>query len=337
MRSVRNNEKASGNSTLKHNKFHATSIQPRQPNTCTHMTQISQFQSLCRKEGSRLFRGAGAIKTGWGRRDRKPAPRRYRRGHRQVVLPAGFWGDLKSASKNQFFFKGGRGPRPQEVVQLPHSRRPAPSCQPARRVAAALRRRQRQLQQGLRAADGHGVHDPQLLHIAALRVEAPRHVRPRPARPSRRSVRSLLRWNLSALSWRTLNSVAGCFSTSSGAPCTVSWGRRPRPPAQSGRSTARPCAPPLWPGPSSASGCPGPPRRLCRTLAPSCAGLASQIKLSHIAATEKTPGADLVRAWCGPGAGSKTEAAEPASLQDRSRGAGLAPRPKPRSRPRFAE
>ena len=32
---------------------------------------------------------------------------------------------------------------------------------------------------------------------------------------------------------------------------------------------------------------------------------------------------------------SKTEAAEPASLQDRSRGAGLAPRPKPRSRPRF--
>ena len=31
---------------------------------------------------------------------------------------------------------------------------------------------------------------------------------------------------------------------------------------------------------------------------------------------------------------SKTEAAEPASLQDRSRGAGLAPRPKLRSRPR---
>ena len=54
----------------------------------------------------------------------------------------------------------GPGPRrPQEVVQLPHSRRPAPSRQPARRVAAALRRRQRQLQQGLaplRAADGHG-------------------------------------------------------------------------------------------------------------------------------------------------------------------------------------
>ena len=34
----------------------------------------------------------------------------------------------------------GPGPRrPQEVVQLPHSRRPTPSCQPARRIAAALR------------------------------------------------------------------------------------------------------------------------------------------------------------------------------------------------------
>ena len=52
-------------------------------------------------------------------------------------------------------------------------------------------------------------------------------------------------------------------------------------------------------------------------------GKIGQIKLSHI---RKKP-------WCGPGAGSKTEAAEPASLQDRSRGAGLAPRPKPRSRP----
>ena len=47
-------------------------------------------------------------------------------------------------------------------------------------------------------------------------------------------------------------------------------------------------------------------------------GKIGQIKLSHI--RKKT----LVRAWCGPGAGSKTEAAEPASLQDRSRGAGLA-------------
>ena len=68
---------------------------------------------------------------------------------------------------------------------------------------------------------------------------------------TRRSARSLLCWNLSALSCRTPNSVAGCFSTSSGAPCTVSWGARcrPRPPARSGRSTARPCAPPSWPGP----------------------------------------------------------------------------------------
>ena len=122
----------------------------------------------------------------------------------------------------------GPGPRRrQEVVQLPHSHR-------AGRVAAALRRRQRQLQQGLaplRAADGHGVHGPQPLHVAVLRVEAPRRVRRRSegARVvtafTRRSVRSLLCWNLSALSCRTLNSVAGCFSTSSGAPCTVSWGR----------------------------------------------------------------------------------------------------------------
>ena len=37
-----------------------------------------------------------------------------------------------------------------------------------------------------------------------------------------------------------------------------------------------------------------------------------------------------VRAWCGPGAGSKTEAAEPASLQDRSRS-------RPRSKTEAAE
>ena len=42
-------------------------------------------------------------------------------------------------------------------------------------------------------------------------------------------------------------------------------------------------------------------------------GEIGQIKLSHIR-KKKT--------WCGPGAGSKTEAAEPASLQDQSRGAG---------------
>ena len=40
--------------------------------------------------------------------------------------------------------------------------------------------------------------------------------------PHAPAVGSLLCWNLSALSWRTLNSVAGCFSTSSGAPYTVS-------------------------------------------------------------------------------------------------------------------
>ena len=40
----------------------------------------------------------------------------------------------------------------------------------------------------------------------------------------RRSVRSLLWWNRSALSWSTRNSVAGC-STSSSAACAVSWGR----------------------------------------------------------------------------------------------------------------
>ena len=68
----------------------------------------------------------------------------------------------------------GPGPRrPQEVVQLPHSRRPA-SRQPARHVATALRRRQRQLQQGLaplRAADGHGVHGPQPLHVQAVKAQ----------------------------------------------------------------------------------------------------------------------------------------------------------------------
>ena len=69
-------------------------------------------------------------------------------------------------------------------------------------------------------------YGPQLLHVAVLRVEAPRRVRRRSeGAPStaftRRSVRSLLCWNLSALSWRTLNSVAGCFSTFSGAPCAV--------------------------------------------------------------------------------------------------------------------
>ena len=80
-------------------------------------------------------------------------------------------------------------------------------------------------------------------------------------------------------------------------------------------------------------------------------------RVSHIAAMllPKNPGAGLVRAWCAlglsthttpesrglqgnfserPECHSKTEAAEPVWLQDRSRGAGLAPRPKPRSQPR---
>ena len=79
--------------------------------------------------------------------------------------------------------------RRQEVVQLPDSCRPVPPRQSARRVAAALGRRQRQLQQGfpaLGAPDGHGVHGP-LLHVAVLRVEAPRSSvlgkRPRPPLP----------------------------------------------------------------------------------------------------------------------------------------------------------
>ena len=91
-----------------------------------------------------------------------------------------------NASKNQFFFSkeasrgswasGAPGSRPAA------SQPPACPVSSARRVAAALRRRQRQLQQGLpalHAADGHGVHGPQLLHVAVLRVEAPRRVRRR--------------------------------------------------------------------------------------------------------------------------------------------------------------
>ena len=58
-------------------------------------------------------------------------------------------------------------------------------------------------------------------------------------------------------------------------------------------------------------------------------GEIGQIKLSHI--RKKNPGAGLVRAWCGPGAGLVRAWCGP--------GAGLVrvPRPKPRSRPRFAE
>ena len=171
----------------------------------------------------------------------------------------------------------GPGPRRrQEVVQLPYSRRPA-SRQPARRVAAALRRRQRQLQQGLapfRAADGHGVHGPQPLHVAVLRVEASRRVR-------RRSEGARVLHRLHAPVGEVLvvlNLSAPAASPRPRARRAPSCGAarcRPRPPAQSGRrSTARPCAPPSWPGPSSASGCPGPPRQWrCGPRAASCGAL----------------------------------------------------------------
>ena len=56
-----------------------------------------------------------------------------------------------------------------------------------------------------------------------------------------------------------------------------------------------------------------------------CEGLLCQTHHPRITRTRK-----LLRT----GRNATTEAAEPASLQDRSRGAGLAPRPKPRSRPR---
>ena len=101
------------------------------------------------------------------------------------------------------------GPAPrrrQEVVHLPHSCWPAPPRQSARRVASIARRRQRQLQQSLPALgapDGHGVHGPQLLRVAILKIEAPRRVRrcSESARVlhclERRFVKSLLCWNLS--------------------------------------------------------------------------------------------------------------------------------------------
>ena len=92
---------------------------------------------------------------------------------------------MRPAQRQTIFKRLVEGPGPrrrQEVVQLPHSRRPAPSRQSARRVAAAVWRQQRLLPQGLpalRAPDGHGVHGAQLLHVAVLRIEAPRRVRRR--------------------------------------------------------------------------------------------------------------------------------------------------------------
>ena len=63
------------------------------------------------------------------------------------------------------------GPAPRRRQEVVHSCRPAPPRQSARRVAAALG------SPSLGAPDGHGVHGPQLLHVAVLRVEAPRRVR----------------------------------------------------------------------------------------------------------------------------------------------------------------
>ena len=204
----------------------------------------------------------------------------------------------------------GPGPRrPQEVVQLPHSCRPAPSRQPARRIAAALAAPAAPASAGspaLRAAGGHGVHGPQPLHVAVLRVEAPRRVRGARKAPTsstaftRRSVRSLLCWNLSALSCRTLNSVAGCLSTSSGAPCTSRGAARcrPRPPAQSGRSTARPCA--RCPGPPRQWRC-GPQTASCGARPPRAApGPAWRTRcpgLSSPRSSRRPPSAPARRAW----------------------------------------
>ena len=79
--------------------------------------------------------------------------------------------------QKQFFSK--KASQGSWASEAPGSRPAASQLPAARRVAAALRR---QLQQGLpalRALDGHGVHGPQLLHVAVLRVEAPRRVRRR--------------------------------------------------------------------------------------------------------------------------------------------------------------
>ena len=74
---------------------------------------------------------------------------------------------------------------------------------------------------------------------------------------------------------------------------------------------------------------------LHRAQASLLTGATGQIKLRHpkktLVRAWRGPGAGLVRAWCGPGAGLVRAWRGP--------GAGLVrvPRPKPRSRPRFAE
>ena len=57
-------------------------------------------------------------------------------------------------------------------------------------------------------------------------------------------------------------------------------------PAHGRRREPRPCAPPSWPGPSSASGCPGPPRQWrCGPRAASCGvqrgELVAQVRRDH--------------------------------------------------------
>ena len=167
------------------------------------------------------------------------------------------------------FLKASRGSWASET---PGSRPAAsqPACVSSAGPLAAARRRQRQLQQGLPAlrADGHGVHGPQPLHVAVLRVEAPRRVR-------RRSEGARVRLHAPVGEVLVVLELVGVVlqdpELRGRLPLHV-LGRAvhrlvgPRcSRAQSGRSTARPCAPPSWQGPSSASGCPGPPRRWRRS------------------------------------------------------------------------
>ena len=112
-----------------------------------------------------------------------------------------------------------------------------------------------------------------------LRVEAPRRVRRRSegARVLHRlhapvgKVLVMLELVGVVLQNRTPWPAASPGPRARRAPSRGAARCRPRPPAQSGRFTARPCAPALWPGPSSASGCPGPPRQWrCGPWAASC-------------------------------------------------------------------
>ena len=108
---------------------------------------------------------------------------------------------------------------------------------------------------------------------------------------------------------------------------------RPQPPAPSGRSTARPCAPPSWPGPSSASGCPGPPRPWrCGPWAASCgARLRAAWRtccpgLSRPQSSCRPPSAPAQRAWW-PGRPSRRSCS--AEVPRRPPGRRLAQRARP--------